>query len=268
MQAQSKTSMLRCAVTPTRASMQVFSRKGQQSAVLIQLFSSNGTMLPMLTWGPLTSDLTATRRSGGHVISAPMVTCTPGKQLSITGPQAQVVLSALAAKCASTTAWPPRLPRWQPSGTMKQMIAHLMMFLHKATSQLVGAVTPLATSGVQHPITGSVRKKLAAQGVLKLQEESCESSTQPLQRFKTLTTKLSWQNGTTNALHGKGIFPTTSLCGAASQSSSSAPNVQQGWSTAGVQSRCIEPATTSQTVHFVLGGLLADAIPCKNCTLI
>ena len=57
-------------------------QKGQTSADLLQLFSSNGTMLPMPTWAPLTSSHTATGRSGGHVSSAQMATCTAGQQLS------------------------------------------------------------------------------------------------------------------------------------------------------------------------------------------
>ena len=111
MQAEPDNSVLKCVVSQVRASMHMDSRKAQISAALIQPYSGNGIMLPMLTWATLTSNYTAIGRSGGLVISVQMVTCTGGKQLSSAGPEAVAVLSAAVTKCASTTPWLPRLLR-------------------------------------------------------------------------------------------------------------------------------------------------------------
>ena len=57
----------------------------------------------MLIWDPLTSHQEFAERPSGHVISAQMATRTAGRHLSKTEEAAQVVLSAAATKCASTT---------------------------------------------------------------------------------------------------------------------------------------------------------------------
>ena len=54
MQAELVNSFLKCAVTQFRVSVYLDSRKVQISAALIQLYSSNGIMLPMLIWAKLT----------------------------------------------------------------------------------------------------------------------------------------------------------------------------------------------------------------------
>ena len=80
--------------------------------------------------------------------SATMAICTAGKRLLPTGAMAQVALSAVAAKCASTTPWLPRLPWLQLSWTMKQMMVHLTAWWHTAISLLVGFVMSVVTSGL------------------------------------------------------------------------------------------------------------------------
>ena len=157
MQAEYKTSNLRCGVTPIRASMQVCSRTAQTSAALIQLFSSNGTMLPMLTLTPLTSRQRMERKYGGYVISAQMAICTAGRQRFSTGAMAVVALSAAAARSVSKTPWPPRLPQSQLSGATKQMLVPQKAWWHTAVSVLVGYVRCVATTGVQHPTRESAK---------------------------------------------------------------------------------------------------------------
>ena len=103
MQARHRSNILKCAVTSIRISKPVHSRGAQISAAFVQLYSSSGIMLPMLTWAPLTSHQGLAGRSHGYVISVQMATCTAGRRLSTAGPEALVVLSAAAAKCASTT---------------------------------------------------------------------------------------------------------------------------------------------------------------------
>ena len=102
---------MKYAVNQFRASMYMDSKMAQTSVALLQLYSGSGIMLLMLTWATRTSNHKAVGRSGGYVISVQMVTCTAGKQLCNTGAMARVVLSAEAAKCASTTPWLPRLVR-------------------------------------------------------------------------------------------------------------------------------------------------------------
>ena len=182
-------------------------------------------------------------------------------------PEAMVVPSASGARCASTTLWPPRHPRWQLSGTTEQMIILLKMWSHKATSQLGGCVRFVATHGVQHPVTGSAKRNLAAHSVLKMLGPSRGLSTQLLQRLRTLEAKLSWQNGTMNAIEHKGTSLTTSACIAPSRSSGSATSAQRGSSTSGLPSLIIGLANTRQAAQSVLGMLLANATPCKRCTL-
>ena len=267
MQAERKISIYPCAAAPVRTRRQVYSRKAQTSADLLQLFSSNGTMLPTHTWVLLTSSHTATRMSGGDVISAQMATCTAGRPPLQTGAVALVALSAAGAKCASTTPWQPRLPGWQLSGTMKQMLVLLTMWWHKAIIQSGGGVRCVATSGVQHLVNASASKRLAAHSVPIIERPRRRSGTQPLQSVKTLTTKLSWQSGTTYAMQPRGTFLTTPACTARSRSSGFAASAQQGSSTAGLQGLVFDLAKTRQAVPSVLGMLLADATPCKRCTL-
>ena len=88
---------------------------------------SGGTMLPTLTWATLSSNHTATDKSGGPVINVQMAICTAGQHLSTAEPQAMGVLSAVATRSASTTRWLPRLLWLQLSGTMLQMMAPLTM---------------------------------------------------------------------------------------------------------------------------------------------
>ena len=71
-QAELENSFWKYAVTQLRASMHVHSRKAQISAALIQLYSSSGIMLLMLTWATLTSNHRAIGRSGGYVSGWPL----------------------------------------------------------------------------------------------------------------------------------------------------------------------------------------------------
>ena len=64
------------------------------------------------------------------------------------------------------------------------------------------------TGGAQHPITGSARK-LTAQNAVIMPRGIGRSHTQPLQTVRTPEAKLFWQNGTMNAMHLRGTFPTT-----------------------------------------------------------
>ena len=123
------------------------------------------------------------------VISVPMAICTDGLQLSATGPLALDALSAAAAKCASTTPWPPRLPQLQLSGTMKSMMVHQTMWFHKAISPLLGSAVCVATTGVQHQIIGFIGS-LAAKNAAIVQRPGGGSSTQPLQKPRTLEQEL------------------------------------------------------------------------------
>ena len=202
--AEPENSFLKYAVTQFRFSMCMDSRKAQILAALIQLYSGNtyGSMLPMLTWAKLTSKHKANKRSGGYVITIQMDTCTAGKHVSETGAMALGVLSAEAAKCASTTPWLPRLLWLQLNGILRQTRAHLTVWWHKATSLLLGSVMSAVTSGVQHPISGSARIKLAARSAAKLQDQKRTSVTQPLQGATTLF----WQSGITGAMQLRGIF--------------------------------------------------------------
>ena len=224
-------------------------------------------MLPMPTWVLLTSHQRMAGKSSGYVISAQMATCTAGMPLLPTGATAGVALSAAGAKCASTTPWPPRLPRWQLNGTMKRMIILLKMWSHKAIIQLVGCVRCVETSGMQHPVNGSASKRLAAHSVPELAEAKRGSGTQHLQIVETLRVKRAWHNGTMNAMHPRGTSLSESACTAKSKSSGSARNAQQGRSTVGLQCLVIETAATRQAVHSVLGMMPAVATPCRRCTL-
>ena len=56
MQAEPENSFLKYAVTQFRVSMYMDSRTAQISVALMQLYSSSGIMLPMLTWAKLTSN--------------------------------------------------------------------------------------------------------------------------------------------------------------------------------------------------------------------
>ena len=167
MQAKCQTSVLTCVVAPIKTRRQVYSRKAQTSTDLLQLFSSNGTMLPMLTWAPLTSHQRMAGKFGGPVISAQMATCTAGGQLLPTGAMAVVALSAAGTKCASTARWPRRLLKSQLSGTIKQMLVLLTALSHRAISQWVGYVMCVESIGVSHPVNGSASTRLAAHNVTK-----------------------------------------------------------------------------------------------------
>ena len=125
-------------------------------------------------------------KSGGYVISAQMATCTAGRPLLSTEAMAGVALSAAGAKCASTTPCPPRLPRWQLSGTMQQMLVLLTMCWHTAIIQLGGCVGSVETSGGNHPTNGSAKTKLAVHSVTKIKGAKIILGTQPLQSVKTL----------------------------------------------------------------------------------
>ena len=140
------------------------------------------------------------------MISAQMATCTAGKQVSIIGPEAQVALNAAATRCASTTPWPLRLPRWQLNGTMKQMTAPLRTWWHKAIQLLAGAATSLASHGQQELNPGSAKRNQAVRSVLIVGRPRSGSSTQTLQSVRTLTSKLSRQSGTMSTIHWSG-FP-------------------------------------------------------------
>ena len=100
------------------------------------------------------------------MISAQTASCTAELKCRA-GQMAKVVLSAAAAKFASTTAWLPRLPQWQLSGTMRQTMVLLTVWWHKAASLLVGTVTLVATSGVPHPMPESANAKVAARSALE-----------------------------------------------------------------------------------------------------
>ena len=268
MQATCKTT--RCTLTLIAATMKVFSRKAQKSAAFIQLCSSNGTMLPMLTWAPLTSHQKMAGKFGGYVISAQMATCTAGKLLSRVGAAVEVALSAQATKCASTIPWPPRLPRLQLNGTTKKTLVPLTMWWLRDISQSVGSVRCVATSGVNHPIGVLARARLAAHNVTKLNGARIRSGTQPLQRLRTLIAKLSWHNGTMSAMQPRGTSLTTPVCTAISRSSGSATNAQRGSSTAGLQ--CLSAKWPQQDRLSILcrEGCLqmqlpAGNVPCHSC---
>ena len=201
------------------------------------------------------------------MISAQMATYTAGRRPLTAGATAGLVLSAAAAKCASITLWLPRLLWLQLSGTIQKITAHLTVWWHKAISLLVGSVMPVVTSGMQQFIPGSAKQKLAAQSVHTLLKPRSGPSTQPLQSVRTLEAKLSWQSGTMSAMHLRATFPTTLLREAPSRSSGSVPSAQQGKSTAGVQHLNNEPTARRQAVHAVWGALLANATPCRRCTL-
>ena len=225
---------MECVVTPIKPSMLAYSRKDQTSPALIQLFSSNGTMLPTLTWAPLTSHQRVRGKFGGCVTSVPMAICTAGKRLLPTGAMAQVALSAVAAKCASTTAWQPRTPSLQLSGTMKQMVVHLTAWWHTALSLLLGSVMFVATSEVHHPAGGLTNRGVAAQSAVIVQSPGGGSSTQPLQTPSTLKQELAWHSGITNATHLRATSLTTPVCKAPSEFSGSAVIARQGSPTAGL----------------------------------
>lgn len=93
------------------------------------------------------------------------------------------------------------------------------------------------------------------------------SSTSPLQSVKTCTAKLFRKAGTMSAIRRRGTSPTTLLCEAQSESSGFAASAQQRSNIAGLQSHCIEPAFLNQAVHSVLESVLANATPCRHCTL-
>ena len=143
------------AVSRLWTSMRIESTPAQTSAVLTHVCKSSGTTLPTLSW---VTNHTATRKSGGHVISVQMGTCTAGLQLCIAGAADVGVLSAVAKRCASITPWLPRLPWLQLSGTMKQIQKHLMMWWHNASKSLVGTVLSVAASGVHHLTAASAEK--------------------------------------------------------------------------------------------------------------
>ena len=266
MQAERKISIQPCAVALVRTKRQVCSQKAQKSADLLQLFNSNGIMLPAPTWVLLTSHQRMAGKFGGGVTSAQMATFTAGRPLLPTGAMAVVALSVAGSKCASTTPWPPRLPRWQLSGTMQQMLVLLTMWWHTAIIQSGGSVRSVATHGVHHPTNGSAKGKLAAHSVLIIERPKRGSGTQPLQSVKTLKAKRAWQNGTMNAMQPARTFLTTPACTATSRSSGSATSAQRGRSTAGLQGLIIDVAKQSQAVPSVPGTLLADATPCKRYT--
>ena len=155
-----------CAVTRIRASMHIYSKRAQTSATLTKHYSSNGTMLPMLSWVTLSSHHTATERSGGYVISAQTVTCTAGWQVSKIELEAVGALNAMEIKFASTTRWLLRLPWLQLSGTTQQMMALLMILWHRAIKWPAGTARSVAASGRQESIYASDRK-VAAHSVLE-----------------------------------------------------------------------------------------------------
>ena len=78
-----------------------------------------------------------------------------------------VVLSAVAAKCASTTLWLPRLPWLQLNGTTKQVLVFLTMWWQKVIGLLAGSVMPVARHGSKHLISGSTNR-LAVRNVIEL----------------------------------------------------------------------------------------------------
>ena len=107
-------------------------------------------------------------------------TYTAGRKLSPTGAMAMVALSAGAAKCASTTLWPPRLPCWHLSGTMRQSVLHLTVWWPTAISLLVGFVMSAATSGAQHLMLGSARTLAVRHAVASQRRSRSRSHTHPL----------------------------------------------------------------------------------------
>ena len=173
------------------------------------------------------------------------------------------VLNAVAMRCASITRWLPRLPWLQLSGTMKQMMQHLMMWWHNASKSLVGTALSVAANGVHHLTAASGREIRAAVRTVLKENRRPTIGTQPLQSASTL----SWQSGTINVTQLKGTLLPTQSWEAARKFSGSVTSAQQGKSTGGLQNHIIELAASRQAVHSVLGRLLADATPCRRCTL-
>ena len=78
---------------------------------------------------------------------------TAGQQTCRTGPEAVVALGAAATKCASTTAWLPRHPKWQLSGTLIQTTRLLTVWWHTARWLLAGSVRSVAVNEMRHLAT-------------------------------------------------------------------------------------------------------------------
>ena len=126
MQAECSVNFLLFAITQIRVSLKTDIRKAPISVLLVQPYSSSGTMLPMLTWATSSSNHKALGRSSGPANNVQTATCTDGQQLSIAGAQAVDVPNAAARKNASTVLWLPKLLRLQLSGTTQQTkVPHL-----------------------------------------------------------------------------------------------------------------------------------------------
>ena len=125
---------------------------------------------------------------------ARMAACIDGQHQSATEPMAVAALSAAAARCASTTAWLPRLHRLQLSGTMRRMLpwAFLTLWWHIPISQLADIARSAATDGLPRLMLVSA-SSLAAQSV---PPEGQSPSIQPLQSVSTRRCK----SGTTSAM--------------------------------------------------------------------
>ena len=95
------------AVMQSCTSIRLHSREAQISAASMQLYNSSWTMLLMLTLATVSSHCTATKRWDECVVSAQLATCTAGQPPCLARQTAVAVLSAAAARCASTSPWLP-----------------------------------------------------------------------------------------------------------------------------------------------------------------
>ena len=116
---------------------------------------------------------------------------------------AVAALSAAAARCASTTAWLPRLHGLQLSGTMRRMLpwAFLTLWWHIAISRLAGIARSVATNGLPCLMLVSA-SSLAAHNV---HLEGQSPNIQPLQSVGIRC----WKSGTTSAMRPVATIPTT-----------------------------------------------------------
>ena len=186
-----------------------------------------------------------------------MATHTAGQQESITGPQGLGVLTAPAAKYASTTPWPPKLHGLQLSGTMRQMMIHLTLWSRRAIRPLIGCVMLVITSGEQMYITGSA----GAPAANNVQSSRHGPGAQPLQITP------SWLSGITDATRFRTTILTAQLWEVASRSSGSATSAEQDSCTAGLLHLLAALAASSQVARSVLGRWHADATRCRHSTL-
>ena len=95
---------------------------GPTLACLLKSCRNSGTKSSTCTWATFLSSLAAIARSGGRVTSVQMAFLTSGRQLLLTGPKGQAVLSALAGLFVNTTRLPERHLKLRCFGMPKRII--------------------------------------------------------------------------------------------------------------------------------------------------